>query len=509
MGVRESFDVIIIGAGPAGLSVGSELSRDFKVLIVDSKKKIEYCTKSWFVPRFAIEEGDAAELLDFDKGIVYRDREDTDVPNGVFRFLTQTYTGPEGKWDGELEGGYPYLEEHALLRFWGDRIMTNGKQSGSRVLLNCTYFDHDLMEYKFSADSTGTTGKRVVVATSKGTYDAKLLIDASGHDSMVRHKYELSDESLYWWSVFGALVEHPGGLTDDLKLGDYLLWGTYRDTNPDAEESLSAGRPVFEYEVLKDERVAPDGTRLPPVSFPLILYLRSSKVPVEVMRAEFNHILRKEKATAPFHDTRITESKWGWYPSGGLNQKVAEDHVAFIGDAGCWSTPCGWGMAFIMRNFKSYAEKVAGALRGESGRCGGDPLSKKSLAGLVNLGIHDVNQVLLDKVAARFLSHAPAHLLDEFIRIWGDGKNQVPFLLCEQLFTLSIPHMNAMRVVMAVLHRIPPLELAKVFPLEELKTILKEAPVFGTDWVLTELQKHIPALDHVLPRLDRSGFDFE
>ena len=166
-------------------------------------------------------------------------------------------------------------------------------------------------------------------------------------------------------------------------------------------------------------------------------------------------------------------------------------------------------MEFVEGEVKGYGRKGAGALRGEGGHCGDDPLSQRSRAGLIDRGINDVNQVLLDKVAARFLSHAPARLLDEFIRVWGTGKHQVPFLLCEQLFTLSIPHLNAMRVVLAVLQRIPPMELVKVFPREEFKTILKEAPVFGTDWVLTELQKLIPALDRVLPRLDRSGFDFE
>ena len=508
MSGRESYDVIIVGAGPAGLAVGSELARDYKVLIVDYKRKLDHCTKSWFVPRFAIEEGDASELLDYDKGIVYRDDDKAAVPNGVFRFLTQTYGGPEGKWPGLLEGGYPYLEEHALLKYWGNKVLDCGKDNGSKILLNCVYFDHDLLEYRFSADSRGNASKRAVVTTSKGTFDARLLIDASGHDSLIRQKYHMSDADFYWWSVYGAVVEHPNGLEGDLTLGDYLLWGTYRDTNPDADETLSAGRPVFEYEVLKGERKDKKGKKLPPVSFPLILYLRNTKVSKEVMKAEFDHILRKESTTEPFHDTKIVERKWGWYPSGGISQKVAADHVAFIGDAGCWSTPCGWGMAFILRNYKGYARKLAGALAKE-GRMGTDALSKHALQEMVNLGIHDVSQVLLDRIAARFLSHAPAHLIDEFIKLWGLGKDQVPFIMCEQLFTLSIPHLSAMKVALTVLKRFPKSELVKIFPPEEVKTLFMEIPMFGVDWAVTELQKRIPALDKVLPRLDRSGFDFE
>lgn len=508
MSERESYDVIIVGAGPSGLAVGSELARDYKVLIVDYKRKIDQCNKSWFVPGFAIEEGGATELLDWDKGIVYRDDDATDTPNGVSRFLTQTFGGPEGKWPALLEGGYPYLDEHKLLSYWGDRIKEYGAENGSKVLLNCVYFDHDLLEYRFSADRRGNPSKRVLVTTSKGTFDCRLLIDASGHESLIRQKYHYHDYDFYWWSVYGAIVEHPNGLEGDLALGDYLLWGTYRDTNPDADESLSAGRPVFEYEVLKGERIDKNGKRLPAVSFPLILYLRDTKVSKEVMQAEFNHILRKETSTAPFHDTKIVERKWGWYPSGGLSQKVAADHVAFIGDAGCWSTPCGWGMAFIMRNYKSFARKLAQGLSTE-GLPGHDPLSKHGLKEMINLGIHDVNQILLDRVAARFLSHAPAHLIDEFVRLWGEGANQVPFIMCEQLFTLSIPHCNAMKVALTVLKRFPKAELARIFPPEELITLFTEVPLFGIDWAVTELQKRIPALDRVLPRLDRSGFDFE
>jgi flavin-dependent dehydrogenase len=34
----EEFDVIIVGAGPAGLSIGSELSKNHKILVIEKNK---------------------------------------------------------------------------------------------------------------------------------------------------------------------------------------------------------------------------------------------------------------------------------------------------------------------------------------------------------------------------------------------------------------------------------------------------------------------------------------
>ncbi len=247
-----------------------------------------------------------------------------------------------------------------------------------------------------------------------------------------------------------------------------------------------------------------------PRSFPLILYLRDDKVPEYVMEAEFEHILRKEPTTSAFHDTKIVEKKWGWYPSGGISQGLAADHVAFIGDAGCWTTPCGWGMAFIMRNYKSYSRKLKGALQANKvSILDNDPLSAHHLRDFVNLGIHDWNQVLLDRVATRFLSHAPAHALNDFVEVWGDGPGQVPFIYCEFLFTLSVSHPQAVKTAIAVIRKVGLTNLAKIFPPKELLGLAKEAPVFAVDALLTAIQKRTDCLDDHLPPLNRSGFDFE
>jgi hypothetical protein len=241
----------------------------------------------------------------------------------------------------------------------------------------------------------------------------------------------------------------------------------------------------------------------------MILFLRDDKVPQDVMKAEFEHILRHESTTRAFHRVSIVERKWGWYPSGGISQGVAADHVAFVGDAGCWCTPCGWGMGFILRNYKSYSRKLAAALQAyKVETLDDDPLSTAALQGFVKVGIHDWNQILLDRVATRFLSHAPAHAIDQFIEVWGDGPGQVPFLACEKLFTLSVSHAEAVQVAAAMVRKVGLQSLAHIFPHRELPQLLAFPPLFAADAVATAVQRHTDIFDRLLPPLNRSGFDF-
>lgn len=152
------------------------------------------------------------------------------------------------------------------------------------------------------------------------------------------------------------------------------------------------------------------------------------------MKEEFLHVLREEDSTSNFHDVIIKEWKHGWYPSGGASsQKVAEDRLAFIGDAGCWTSPCGWGMSYIVANYKHYAKQLIPAIQA-------DNLSKTQLKDLIKLKLHTRSQVLLDQIVTHFLSYASSTMLDQFIRLFEQGgplDDQGP-ILCEKLFTLTM-----------------------------------------------------------------------
>lgn len=431
---RELYDVIIVGGGPAGLSVGSELSKELKVLIIE-QGEVGKTTKSWFVPKDVVEKNE--DIIQF-------------TYSGVQRFLCDTFSGSPLDWESRLFDRYPYIKENEILNYWKELIMGNG----SDILEECLYEDH-LVERD-----------RVKVETLKGIYEGKMLIDASGSDSTILKKYEVDIDDYYWWSVYGCIGNHPDGVKN-MKVGDYMLWQTFKDTNADLNASLREGRPVFEYEILNEN-----------TSFPLILFLRKEKMPLDFMRAQFEHIIRNEESTKEFHDIDIVEYKYGWYPSGGLNQRIARERVAFVGDAACWSTPCGWGMGFILNNYKQYATSLIKLVQE-------DRLDEKSIKTLVAMDDYDKTQILVNQIITHFLSNATAKQLDKFIEIF----RTIDPLICETIFTLKVTKEELKTFIEIALRSFDVDELIRIFPKEDYLKLIKLARISGTSLIKEVVRK--------------------
>ncbi|MFK5984174.1 MAG: FAD-dependent monooxygenase [Pseudomonadota bacterium] len=458
---QTDFDVIIIGAGPAGLSVGSELSQQLKILIVDKKEQVSDCHRSWLVPDLCIEDGQAQEIISC-------------AHNGVTRFLTKTFGGAHVSWQANLK--YYFIDEHKVLPLWANKI----EKSGSKILLNCYYQDSEVLKDK------------VKVQTSEGIFTTRLLIDASGYNSPIRQKYSIENPEYYWWSVYGVIVELPDGL-DKMEVGDYMLWQTFADSNLDKEASLAHGRPILEYEIL-DENTA----------FVFVFYLQRKQVEQDLMHKEFNQILRDEASTRNFHNCTIKEWKYGWYPLGGSNsQKIAQDRVAFIGDAACWTTPCGWGFSYIVNNYKFYAQRLLENIQQEK-------LKKEQLSKIINLSVRSKSQLLMDQIATHFLANASSSLLDQFINMFTPGGplgDDGP-LLCEKLFTLTLDDNDVKTMLKAAIKYFDMKELMHIMPFEDYLLLLEEVKEFLEYEAIEKLHKLLHVFHKKTPDDEQTGFDF-
>ena len=413
----ETYDVVIIGGGPAGLSVGSELSAHCRVLVLE--KGVAGATdRFWFVPPEVLDETTKA----FSYG-------------GVTRFLTRTYSmnGDDLAWRAKLYDSYPYIKDRELLAHWVGVIRGNGSQ----VREKCTYLDH-------ATDDAGVT-----VTSSDGIFRAKLLIDASGYNSSIVKKYSIDQSEFYWWSVYGAVGEHPDGI-GEMQVGDYMMWQTFKDADPG---SLADGKPVFEYEILDEKS-----------SYSLILYLRKELVDLETMKAEYERIISREESTKEFRNLKVSSYRYGYYPSGALSQQIAEDRVAFAGDSGCWTTPCGWGMTFILNNYRNFANGIVTCLAN-------DTLDRESLLGASLYRTHDKYEIMMNVIATHFLANASTAELDRFIGLF----KIIDPILCEKVFTLQLSQSELASMLPVILEEFSLAELCRIVPAVGFKNLLLEA----------------------------------
>jgi len=452
------FDAVIIGGGPAGLAIASELSRNWRVLVVD-KGEAGTTKRSWIIPLNVLND----EIRPFTYG-------------GVTRFLASTCTGATAKWKTRQFERYPYIDEHRLLPHWVEVIQANG----SEVLSQCEYRSHQV-------DADG-----VSIDTARGKFQARLMIDCSGFNSSIAKQYGISRKGYYWWSVFGAIAHHPNGI-GDMEVGDYMLWQTFDDIVKDPNASLQDGRLVFEYEILD-----------PNTSFPLILYLREEIVAREKMEPVFHHVIRNEPSTAAFHDMEIKELKYGWYPSASVSQELARERVIFAGDAACWTTPCGWGMTFILNNYREFSAKLDTALRD-------DTLGHAELAAIPHFRFRERSEIVLNSLITHFLSNAAAPLLDRFIELFNPtSQYHVDPLYCEKVFTLDITTEEVRNMMGTVLKAFTLKELLSFLPLDQASLLLEEAAYFVGEEMLSEARRwfHMGSDQPTSPDVN-PGFNFD
>jgi flavin-dependent dehydrogenase len=163
--MKKEYDIVIAGAGPAGLSLASELSKDFKVLVIE-KGKIGQTSKSW---------------------ISYEDRiERLGIPKEVISYKFD-------KWHFRYKGAemivtdkFVSLDEHKMLSYWIDRCIKN----------NVDFLDN--VEFKKFKNNLNS-------AVINDRFEARLFIDCCGIKSPILKKEDMIAKISYI-NCYGAVV---------------------------------------------------------------------------------------------------------------------------------------------------------------------------------------------------------------------------------------------------------------------------------------------------------------
>jgi flavin-dependent dehydrogenase len=160
----EKFDIIIAGGGPAGMSTAAELSKNFKVLVLE-KKKPGTTQSTWY------SYADRAKKFDLEEAVVVR----TDY----IKFTAPTVAH-------FMRDNCVIFDHNRVLEIWMERAKANGSVVRQEAFVR----------YERSEDG-------VTVETNIGKYQARLLIDAMGVMSPVVQENKLVKRKDAW-VIYGA-----------------------------------------------------------------------------------------------------------------------------------------------------------------------------------------------------------------------------------------------------------------------------------------------------------------
>jgi hypothetical protein len=100
-------------------------------------------------------------------------------------------------------------------------------------------------------------------------------------------------------------------------------------------------------------------------------------------------------------------------------------------------------------------------------------------------------QIVVDKIAAHFLSHVPPQLIDKFIAFWN--SEGVSFLDCEKIFTLSVSMDDLERILKRFITHFGAdlLIIANCFPMEDFGAVIRAVGLWNqVGWRRAEAALH-------------------
>ncbi|MGB5236254.1 MAG: FAD-binding protein [Flavobacteriaceae bacterium] len=164
----ERFEIVIAGGGPAGMSAAAELSKEFKVLVVE-KKKPGTTQSTWY------SYADRAKKYNLEEAVAVR----TDYIK---------FTAPTA--EHFMKDQCVIFDHDKVLQIWMERAKANGARVRQEAFVD------------YQRDDQG-----IIVLTSKGKYHAELVVDCMGINSPIVQKNKLIKRKDAW-VIYGAKLSN-------------------------------------------------------------------------------------------------------------------------------------------------------------------------------------------------------------------------------------------------------------------------------------------------------------
>jgi len=162
------FDIIIAGGGPAGMSAASELSKNFKVLVLE-REAPGFTQSTWYSYQ------DRAKKYQLEEAVV--------VKTDYIKFTAPTT-------EHYMKDDCVIFDHNKVLEIWMNRAIANGAEIKRESFIS----------YKNERN-------QVIVETNIGKYQARLLVDSMGITSPIIKKYNLIKRKDAW-VIYGAKMSN-------------------------------------------------------------------------------------------------------------------------------------------------------------------------------------------------------------------------------------------------------------------------------------------------------------